>query len=115
MEFARQEFKLGSGSNSIRDQLNLVWKNTGKKPKELEELLDLPESTIHIWNWFIDLSNSRSSNGFGANPLSYSEIWSYFNLMQITPDEWEVKLIKALDNIALEQFSKDIKEGSKRK
>lgn len=115
MEFARQEFKLGSGSNSIREQLNLVWKNTGRKPKELEDLISLPDSTTHVWGWFIDLNNARSSNGFGVNPLSYSEIWSYFNLMQLSPDEWEVKLIKALDNIAIEQISKDMKEKSKKK
>lgn len=115
MEFAKQEFRLGSGSNSIREQLNLVWKNTGRKPKELDDLISLPDSTMHIWGWFIELNNARSSNGFGVNPLSYSEIWSYFNLMQVSPDEWEVKLIKALDNIALEQISKDMKEKSNKK
>lgn len=111
LAYARQEFELASGSagSTIRDQLKLVWKNTGIKPKELDDLIELPASCLQVWNAFCDLNAARGSNGFGVNPLNYTEIKSYFDLLGIQPDEAEIKLIKQFDNAALEQFAKDSK------
>lgn len=67
-------------------------------PAELEEMLTLPEGCTHVWRWFIDLHNARSGNGFGANPINYTEIKSYFDLLSIAPCEWEIDLIRKLDN-----------------
>ena len=94
-----------SGSGSIRDQLNLVWKNTGIRPKELDDLPELPKTCIEVWNWFIDLSASRTSNGFGMNPFTYQEILAYFTLISVIPKDWEIKLLKMLDSKAIEILS----------
>lgn len=91
----------------MRDQLNSVWRQTGKKPKELDELLELPQSCLSVWKWFIDLHNARGSNGFGINPITYTEIKSYFDLIDLQPEEWEVTLIKLLDNEALAAYAKE--------
>lgn len=91
-----------------------MWKKTGVKPKELEELIELPSSCYQVWKWFIDLHNARSSNGFGVNPISYTEIYSYFSLINIEPEEWEIDLIKKFDSEALKAFSKQA-ESEKQK
>ena len=91
----------------MRDQLNSVWRQTGRKPKELRDAIELPQSCYFVWKWFTELHTARGSNGFGLNPISYTEIKSYFDLIDIQPEEWEVNLIKALDNEALAAFNSD--------
>lgn len=78
----------------------------GEKPKELDELVDLPNSMFHVWNYFIDLNNVRSSNGFGVNSISFTEMKSYFDLYEIVPFQYEIEAIKRLDQIAREEFAK---------
>ena len=92
-----------------------AWKQTGKKPKELEDLVELPDSCLNVWHWFISLNNARSNSGFGVNPISYTEIKNFFELMHIVPDEWEVNLIKAMDAVAMKQFSEDMARQNKNK
>ena len=75
---------------------------TGKRPKELEELLYPPESMVYQWQYFIALHNKRSSNGFGVNPISYQEMHAYFSLIGYCPQEWELDLINKLDTVFLE-------------
>ena len=67
-----------------------------------------------VWKYFINLHNKRTSNGFGMNPISYSEIYSYFQLMQYQPEEWEIECILKLDSVALEHFSKEQEKEQKR-
>lgn len=98
----------------MRDQLNSIWRQTGIKPKELEDLVELPESCVSVWKWFIDLHNARSSNGFGVNPIYYSEIKAYFDLIELQPEEWEVNLIRLFDNQALEAYSKEAEAERKK-
>ena len=76
--------------------------------------MELPESCASVWRWFIDLHNARGSNGFGINPINYTEIKAYCDLMDILPEEWEVILIKRLDNEALAAYAKEAKEAEKR-
>lgn len=63
---------------------------------------------------FIHLHNSRSSNGFGVNPIPYSEIESYCRLMNDELEDWEIRLIKEMDNIALAQYAKESERQSKK-
>lgn len=84
-----------------------MWRQTGIKPKELEDLKELPESCTQVWRWFIDLNNSRSSNGFGVNPISYSDIKSYIDLIGVNIEDWELQLIKQFDNEAMNSYVKE--------
>ena len=115
IKFAEQEFSLSGGSNSRRAQLENAWRQLGVKPKELDELIELPESMHMVWNYFIDLNNTRTSNGFGLNPISFTEIKSYFDLYCITPMSYEIAAIKALDRVALDCFNKEQEKSSKSK
>lgn len=60
------------------------------------------------------MHNARSSNGFGINPISYTEIKCYFDLMDIKPDEWEINLIRLFDNEALQAFAKEAEAERKK-
>jgi hypothetical protein len=91
-----------------------VWRQTGIKPKELEDVVELPESCISVWKWFIDLHSARGSNGFGINPISYTEIKSYFDLIDLQPEDWEINLIKLFDNEALAAYAKEAEAERKR-
>lgn len=91
-----------------------VWRQTGIRPKELEDIIELPESCLQVWKWFIDLHNARGSNGFGVNPIPYTEIKAYFDLMEIQPEDWEVNLIKLFDNEALQAYAKEAEAERKK-
>lgn len=115
--YAEQEFKFGSANDakSLRSQLLSVERQTGKTPIELENLLELPEMSVLIWKYFLELNNSRQS-GMGVNPISYSEMQAYFNLINVNPEIYEVEAIKMLDNVALKHYSdQQSKEESKTK
>lgn len=114
--FCKREFEQaisGKTGSSIREQLENVWRQTGKKPKELEDLVELPSSMIEVWSWFITLHESRSSNGFGVNPISFMDIWTFFQLQEITPYRWEIDLIKRLDREVMSIFNKKAAADSK--
>ena len=101
-----------SGS-SVRDKLEMIQRNTGRTPPELQNLIELPESCYDVWSWFIELHNTRTSTGFGANPITYSDMHSFFALNCIQPEQWEIKLIRAMDNIVLEQIAKESARAAK--
>lgn len=114
VKFAEQEFKLNQGSNkgTLRQELESVWRQTGNKPKELLDLVELPESCQDIWGVFLSLHNSRSY-GMSMNPISYSDIKAFFDLYGIKPESWEVQAIRLLDvtvmNVLMEKQSKNSK------
>lgn len=70
---------------------------------------------IDLWSWFITLHESRSSTGFGVNPISFSDIAAFFHLQQIEPHIWEVDTIKRLDRETLRIFAKKAEQESKKK
>lgn len=92
-----------------------VWNQTGIKPKELEELLELQREQYEIWGWFMELNEARSSSGFGLNPITYSDIDAYFRLQNIIPEKWEIDTIKRLDREVLSIYAKKAKADSKKK
>lgn len=99
----------------MRARLEQVEKMTGRRPPELDELVDLPKDMIYQWQYFIALHNKRSSNGFGVNPISYQDMHSYFSLIGYSPYEWEIDLINSLDNVFLEVQRKEAEAQQKKK
>lgn len=77
-------------------------------PPELEAAPSLPESTAYIWLWFIDLASARQC-GMSVNPISYTEILSWSQLKRITPAEWEIEAIKAIDAAFLASIAEEVK------
>jgi len=108
LEFAQQEFELSekqSDGKSQREHLENVAKQIGRKPKELEDLIELPESMKECWHWFLRLNRKRPA-GMGISEIPYSEIKSFFDLIGLKPELYELELIEAFDRIAMESFAK---------
>jgi hypothetical protein len=79
-------------------------KATEAKRTEVEALLslpDFPEEYTFAWSSFFDLNSSRGSNGFGSNPISYSEIDAYTRLTRKVLLPYEIAAIQILDNCFL--------------
>lgn len=98
---------------TLREQLLSVQRQTKKTPVELQNLTELPESCYSIWGHFLALDSKRSSNGYGANPLSYSDIKAYFDLIQETVEPCEVRLINTLDRTLLDVYAKQAEKEMK--
>lgn len=55
----------------------------------------------YLWKIFGRLSNRRSSNGFGATPLGWSDIDAFCRLSQTKLQPWEIEIIEDLDAMYL--------------
>jgi hypothetical protein len=108
--FADNEYTLAETQKdgcSYRDHLKLIEERSGKIQEELH-FDPIPNSCLHVWEWFLQLDSSRQS-GMQANPISFSDIQAFFQLHNVQPDDWEISLIKQLDRIALKHHNKPSK------
>jgi len=108
--FAKSSFALGElqeDKATLRHHLEVVWRRTGKKPQQLQEAPELPESVAHIWSWYVELSRKRQAAMSGVAPLLESEIGWFFANRGITPELWELDAINALDRSAIESYKTD--------
>ena len=95
---------------STLDHLISVYEATGVVPPELHRLQsgECPYSLFHVWVVFTHLSATRSSNGFGPNPITYQEIESYLNLGGIELTSDEVDILKQIDILYLNKVNKKL-------
>lgn len=116
MEFGRREFSLDalqSDGSSLRQHADAIRTRTGSIPEEFESL-PLPPIFSHVWSWFIELSRTRSSSGFGANPLNYNEIFAWSQLTGVVPSNIEVTAIMALDLVFMSVQAEEIRKRSQK-
>lgn len=59
----------------------------------------LPFPLRHIWQWFFELSDARSSGGMGPASISYQDIAAWSRLTGHRPSPWEVSVIRDLDRL----------------
>ena len=82
------------GNASMREHYAALSKATGKVIAEPV----LPAALVYLWNIFVMLSRGRGGNGFGPNPLSWPDIWSYCSLTGTRLSPWELEAITMLDD-----------------
>lgn len=78
-------------------------RQTGRIQPALEGQ-ELPLEARHIWEWFSELDLGRSSNGFGPNPISFTEIRSWAQLTGRTIRTSETRAILLLDQLFREAW-----------
>ena len=66
-----------------------------------------------IWSHFIALDSVRTSNGYSVNPLSYTEIRAYFDLIREVPEIQEVQMLTRLDQTLLGVYAKQAEKEMK--
>ena len=90
---------------TLRENLLNVQRQLKRTPKELEDLVELPECMQEYWVWFIKLSNRRPS-GMGISAIPYSEMLAFFELMGIVPEPYEIEVIEMFDSVAIKHYQK---------
>jgi hypothetical protein len=60
-----------------------------------------PQLLDYLWAWFFELCAARSSNGWSANPISYTEIAAWAMLTRAHPTPWEVSVLRLMDSAYL--------------
>jgi len=76
--------------------------------------LPFPSLVGHIWQWFVELTRTRSSNGFGMNPINYSEIDAWSRLTRRKPTLLEIYALTQIDAAYLEQQHKQSQSKGKK-
>lgn len=82
----------GNGNTPLSDGYNYYVR--GEHIEFIENPPDIPELFSHVWQWFLDLNNSRSGEGC----ISFSDMHSYFNLIDTKPSKWDLSILQDLDN-----------------
>lgn len=115
LAFARAELELseiqGDGQ-SARTHLESVWRQTRVMPEGLNTP-QCPIEVAYLWAWFIGLSQKRTSNGFGPNPISDAEIIAWSSLRRITLTPFDIDAINALDDVFMTYQAKQQKKAAK--
>ncbi len=70
-------------------------------------MLSVPIELQYLWDWYRDLSASRTA-GFNVNAITWSDLWGFFSLRQITPQQWEVDTIRDIDAAYLASRVSDV-------
>lgn len=88
-------------------------KGTRKKRPELV-VPPVPDGLEAVWEVFADLSATRTSNGMGGvSTISFSEIDAYQRLNALSLAPWEVRVLRGLDRIYIEEISRSEDEIGK--
>lgn len=58
-----------------------------------------PPSLTYLWATFYRLSNRRGSNGFGVNPITWSELDAFTRLSGVRLTPWEIETVEMLDDL----------------
>lgn len=88
------------GGGTLRDQAHAAFRQRGFVPEHLRSL-PIPTGTEYLWEWFNELQGARTSNGFGANPITYTEMAAWATLSGRDLEPFEVRLLKDLDLLYL--------------
>lgn len=82
-----------------------VYRQTGEWPAEFDSVT-LPGSCEFVWMSFLAMNKKRPTNGFGPNPLLFSEIDSWQRMNGVQFSEWELEALDDLDSVALNSAAK---------
>lgn len=108
-EYAEHDFKLSlpdKNGTPRRAHLEIAQEQVGFPLPELQYPCELPLVAEPVWEAYNSLQSGRTNNGFGPNPLGWSEIAAWSSLTDVRLRPWEVKAIKRLDMLYLVTYAK---------
>jgi len=109
VEYAKSEFTLQEAQKdgvSLRHHLQRVWDMTGVMPEQLEPI-EVEDEVLYLWDYFTSMNQRRTSNGFGENPISASEMKAWSELNGIPISTFEVQAIQMLELAYMRRKSHD--------
>lgn len=100
--------EVAPGAGSVRDHMEQVARAQGVDVDDLlERPQELPETVAHLWVAFCQMSNARTSNGFGPNPLTYHDVEAWSRVTGVELTAWEIDVLKRLDVVFLTVATKN--------
>jgi hypothetical protein len=75
---------------------------------------EVPLEISYLWGYFMDLNSTRGG-GWGAAPITYSELYAWMVLTGVEISPWEVGILKEMDNAFLTTVTKIDKSRTKGK
>jgi hypothetical protein len=81
---------------TLRSKLEQVYNTCGVYDERLD-VPSIPRELEYIMGWFWEIRSAVGGNGFGANPISFTELYSWSYLYSITLSSWELSIIRKLD------------------
>jgi hypothetical protein len=87
---------------------------TEERRRALQEELDgppAPEGAEHLWDTFMRISTRRGSTGFGAAPLSWSDLDAFVRMTRCPLSPWEIEVIERLDDLFMAEQARAVKAG----
>jgi hypothetical protein len=81
----------------VRAHLESVYKQTGKKPKQLQDEVKLPVWADDLWGLFITLCGYRGWMDGKPRPIKPSEVKAHCELNSISLNRIEYRLLVDLD------------------
>lgn len=70
-----------------------------------------PEGLLYIWGYFQMLNKRRTSNGFGLNAITNSEMEAWSRLHRITLSIFEVEALEAIEGFYLRTMQPKAKKA----
>jgi hypothetical protein len=88
--------------------LQVVERMKGFMPPEGINPQEFPDAMYELWNWFLALHCARPP-GMGFTPILETEIRAFCLNRGIRMSLWEIDAIRALDRVAMDSFSGNVK------
>lgn len=66
------------------------------------------------WYWFLRLNKHGRPPGMGPSEILYSQMLSFFELIGVVPEPYEIEVIEAFDSIAMKHFAEQQEKESKK-
>ncbi len=91
---------------TLRQHLVSLWRQSGVCPALLEATPVIPVTVRHLWTVFLDLHESRQSDGFSIGKIRAADIkdWCWINGTEL--ELWERKALSAIDKAWIKYKSK---------
>ena len=71
----------------------------------------LPADGALLWRAFFDLDSARSYHANGPNPIPFTEIRAYCDLMNLPLEPHHVAVIREMDGVVLEHYQRKLAEA----
>jgi hypothetical protein len=89
---------------TLRDHLMSMWRQAQFKEEEKPEKLNpvgVDQSILYLWEYFLDMSKRRTSNGFGYNPIPEEGVTAWEKRRGIKLAYFENELIDQVEMLFL--------------
>lgn len=90
-EYWRIRKKDDSGATPLSDGYEFYIR--GEHVEFIENPPNVPDVFSHVWQWFLDLNNSRAGDGC----ISFSDMQAYFALIGEKPSRLDLEILQHLD------------------